>query len=626
MGNKRFRFGTERRWLTILVLAVLVPLAAFQALHVRDQRQTQSEHQQALLGRIALAVSDRLDLELTTASRLLATLAEVPQLGTPGHPACSTILADMLPTQPHYTNLSQVDETGHIVCSSSPLPAPVDVRRSRNIRAAFETGAVGVSDFKRGLLTKRPVLVLSHPLPGADGTVTGTLNIGLSLDWLQEHLQRRTLPDGATVTVTSRSGLVLASSDPSHPPGSLLPPEALAPTLALLRGGALPTTAPATAMSDGTIRAVTAVGELPSGAVVVVERPEAVAMADIDDMARLWFAAFAGLAVASLGAVYMTVDRLMLRRLDRLSATARSFAQGKYDRRADVWRDDSGLSSLARDMDAMAGELATRERSLREALDDMTRARAETARFAYIAAHDLQEPLRAIGGFTRLLDKRLGDATDPDVRHYMDRIVGAAERMRLMFKELMDYAVMDAGERLRRPVDLDAVVAEVAGAFPHASVSRAGLPVVAGNPGQLRQLVRNLLDNAVTYAGADGRHPDVAVSAQRQGDVWEIAVRDNGPGIPAEDRETVFHLFKKLHARETHPRTGPGTGLPIARRIAELHGGRMWVVPRTDQEDVDIGCDVRFTLSATEPDPTPEAGEAAPAGSASVPSRKGAAA
>lgn len=215
----------------------------------------------------------------------------------------------------------------------------------------------------------------------------------------------------------------------------------------------------------------------------------------------------------------------------------------------------------------MAGDLDAREKSLRAALEDMTRARAETARFAYIAAHDLQEPLRAIGGFTRLLEKRLKHVVDADktARGYMDRVVAAAERMRVMFKQLMDYAVIDSGQRRWESVDLEKLARRSAERHPHADIRIENLPVVAGDARLLQRLMNHLLDNAVAhgYDTTGATPPRIVLSALQHETTWEISVRDNGPGIPERDRETVFHLFKTLKSRnDLDPQAGSGVGSP----------------------------------------------------------------
>ncbi|MCA1972730.1 MAG: cache domain-containing protein, partial [Caenispirillum sp.] len=220
MRGRRFRFGTERRWLMVLVAVVLAPLAGYQAVHVAEQRTLMLAHERDSLARTAAAVSQQLTVELTRAAELLASLTAVPQLATPGHPDCPAVLRGIAAGQRRYTNFSVVDASAYIVCSSAPLPAPVFVGNQPNIGEAFETGGLGLSGFKLGPLSGKPVIVLSQPLRNAGGHVAGTLNTGLSLDWLQETLTARSGPAGTRIVVFDRNGLVLGASDPALPPGA----------------------------------------------------------------------------------------------------------------------------------------------------------------------------------------------------------------------------------------------------------------------------------------------------------------------------------------------------------------------------------------------------------------------
>lgn len=587
MAGRKLRFGTERRWLMVLVAAVLTPLAAFQALHVHEQRREALEHERESLIRVARDVGSQMNMELNRTAELLGSLAAIPQLAAPGHPDCPAVLAGVAGNQPRYTNFSIVDRRAYIVCSSSPLVRPLFVGNQPNIGEAFETGGLGLSGFKVGPLSGKPVIVLSQPLRDGDGRVIGTINAGLSLDWLQDSLSSNRVSHRARVVVFDQTGLVLAASDPDLAPGTHVPAGELRQARAAIAGH------PEPAESGGYLSVYEAVSGLPQGAIVTAGLPAAAVVGPLDAQARLWFMAFALLAVVSLAGIYLTLDRLLLRRLDHLSETARRFAGGDYAGRADLWRDRGGLSELARDLDAMAEDLEARERNLRETLEDMAKARAETARFAYIAAHDLQEPLRAIGGFTQLLGRRLPEDIDPQARHYMARITAAAERMRTMFKELMDYAVLDSSERQLEPVDLGALVRDAARRLGGVHLVAERLPVVAGNPGQIARLIDHLIDNAVIFTAPD-RPPRIVVSAWRRRDAWEISVRDNGIGIPDGAREAVFHLFKKLDPESGLG--GTGIGLSVARRIAEIHGGRMWISAVGG-----VGCDVRFTLDAVAP-------------------------
>ncbi|MDG5819784.1 PAS domain S-box protein [Natronococcus sp. A-GB7] len=207
--------------------------------------------------------------------------------------------------------------------------------------------------------------------------------------------------------------------------------------------------------------------------------------------------------------------------------------------------------------------------------------RAETRRleqFAYAASHDLQEPLRMVSSYLQLVERRYADELDDDGREFLAFALEGAERMRNMIDGLLAYArVKTRGEPLE-PVDLDAVFEDARSdlkmriSATDADITVDPLPTVEGDESQLRQVFQNLLDNAIEYS--DGP-PRIHVSAERRDSVWEISVRDEGIGIPADERDQIFEMFQRLHGRGAHD--GTGIGLALCERIVERHGGEIRV-------------------------------------------------
>lgn len=219
----------------------------------------------------------------------------------------------------------------------------------------------------------------------------------------------------------------------------------------------------------------------------------------------------------------------------------------------------------------MTDQLADREHALMQS-------NKELERFATIAAHDLQEPLRTILTFTDLTDRRFGSTLDPDARDYLLRVAGAASRMRALIEDLLLYARIGQVERQFERVDLNRVAQEaMANIEPliietGARIEMGELPVVMGNEQGLQQLFTNLLSNAMKYKLADA--PYVRVEAQQREREWIIAVADNGKGIDPANHERIFELFRRLEGRDV---SGTGLGLAICARIVDVHGGRIWV-------------------------------------------------
>ncbi|WP_265109804.1 PAS domain S-box protein [Halosolutus halophilus] len=217
--------------------------------------------------------------------------------------------------------------------------------------------------------------------------------------------------------------------------------------------------------------------------------------------------------------------------------------------------------------------------------------------FAYAASHDLQEPLRMVTSYLRLLENRYGDAFDEDGEEFLEFAVDGADRMREMIDGLLEYSRVETRGDPFEPVDLDAVVDEVLADLQFridesdAEITTAELPRVEGDASQLRQVVQNLLSNAIAYSGDEP--PRVHVGADRRGGKWVISVRDEGIGIDPADQDRVFTIFDRLHSREEYE--GTGIGLALCERIVERHGGDIWV-----ESEPGEGATFSFTLPASD--------------------------
>ena len=235
----------------------------------------------------------------------------------------------------------------------------------------------------------------------------------------------------------------------------------------------------------------------------------------------------------------------------------------------------------------------SREALLRKAAE-LSRSNAELEQFAYIASHDLQEPLRMISSYCELIERRYGERLDDAGRRFLGFARDGAVRMRSLINDLLAYLRI-SGEVERRPcssqeacrqaIDNLRVAIDDAGA----AVTVDRLPEVIADPGQLMQIFQNLLGNALKYRG--DRRPEIRVSGRRDGESVEFAVVDNGIGIGSEHFERIFGVFQRLHGENDF--SGTGIGLAVCRKLVERSGGRIWV-----ESQVGIGSTFRFTLPA----------------------------
>ena len=211
--------------------------------------------------------------------------------------------------------------------------------------------------------------------------------------------------------------------------------------------------------------------------------------------------------------------------------------------------------------------------------DALVRSNLDLQRFAYVASHDLQTPLRSIASFVELLRTTYGDKLDAQGQDWLARAGKSAEHLQTLIRDLLEYSRLDAEPRPFDTVSMAEVLDRVTSLLD-ASVRDAGatitsdaLPEVSGDRSQLIQLVLNLVGNAIKYRGKDA--PRVKIGAVDRADHWEFVVRDNGIGIAPRFHQQVFEVFKRLHGTKDYP--GTGIGLAICRRVVDRHGGKIWV-------------------------------------------------
>ena len=241
------------------------------------------------------------------------------------------------------------------------------------------------------------------------------------------------------------------------------------------------------------------------------------------------------------------------------------------------------------------------QQRLEETIDKLETSNERLEQFAYAASHDLQEPLRMVSSYLRLIQRRYEDVLDDEGEEYLEFAINGADRMRDMIDALLDYSrVQTQGDPLE-PLDLDSVFQDTLSDLDYqiersdAEITSETLPQVRGDPQQLRQLFQNLVENAITYSGDDP--PRIYVTAERDGSDWIVSVRDEGIGIDPDDQERIFEVFQRLHSREEYP--GSGVGLALCQRIIERHDGEIWV-----ESEPGEGATFSFSLPSATAHPT----------------------
>jgi light-regulated signal transduction histidine kinase (bacteriophytochrome) len=240
------------------------------------------------------------------------------------------------------------------------------------------------------------------------------------------------------------------------------------------------------------------------------------------------------------------------------------------------------------------------EEELAKKIEELGRSNRELEQFAFVAAHDLQEPLRMVAAYTRLLAEKYRGRLDADADRYIAHASEGAQRLQTLIQDLLSYSRVGRSETACKEVDSNFALADATKNLSHsisetgAVIDAAPLPTVAADRPRLTQVFQNLVGNAIKFRGEQA--PRISIGAARTEDnCWQFSVRDNGIGIGQEHAEAVFAVFHRLHTRAEYP--GNGIGLAICKRIVEGLGGRIWLESRPGE-----GTTCKFTLPAVDSD------------------------
>jgi signal transduction histidine kinase len=348
-----------------------------------------------------------------------------------------------------------------------------------------------------------------------------------------------------------------------------------------------------------------AVGKLQADILTVRNTTADAAMHSGSTLVSIMIAA-AVIIILAGAALMLLLDRLVSRPVVELAEQVREVAAGHYDRQI-ASSGSPELRRLATDVDGMRRQIADELSEVREArsqvewvndqlknqTDELTRSNRDLEQFAYVASHDLQEPLRKVASFCQLLQRRYSGQLDERADQYIAFAVDGAQRMQSLINDLLAFSRIGRLTSGFTDVDLNRVLTEVSSQLESRTgedgkIVWADLPIVEGEEPLLTTLFVNLIGNSLKFRRPDVP-PVITVSAQRAGEEWQVNVRDNGIGIEPEFADKVFVIFQRLHARDAYE--GTGIGLAIVKKIVEYHGGRIWL-----DLDVETGTSINFTL------------------------------
>jgi len=470
-----------------------------------------------------------------------------------------------------------VDLKGRIVASSDAADVGDSIQNQEYFQKVLSGEPWWLSDFLSSTRTEEPTIMLARRIAGDDDKLLGIMVAEVDPRRLSEFTLRiQPTEHGAFTVFDRRNRLVYVypevRSDVIGSDWANLDPQ-----LREVRSGAEEAMGRVISPLDGQQRIAARVTVGNTGWVVGASRPLAVVMRTV--VRSLWIVAIINLAVIVFSATTaLAFSRRILKVLGHLQSHAQAFGQGDLESRMDVVELEE-FEQLAETFNLMADQIRERQQAAETAMADLRRSNQELEQFAYVASHDLQEPLRVISGYVQLIQRRYRGKIDADADQFIDYTVEAAHRLQQLINDLLEYSRIGSRGRAMKPTEAEAALATALDAMQRAigdadaKITHDPLPIVLADAAQLARVFQNLIGNAIKYHRECA--PEIHVSAVQDGDLWQFSVRDNGIGIDPAYWSQIFLIFQRLHTRQQY--SGTGIGLSICKRIVERHGGRIWI-------------------------------------------------
>jgi signal transduction histidine kinase len=599
---RRPLFSRLRARLLALVLLAILPALGLVLYTAVDQRRAAEKEAIASAKRIVSLAAATQKQHVEAARQLLITLSQLRDIRPERAAEAEALFQSLLEVHAVYVNIGAIDPDGYLFASGLPATNRLYLGDRSYFQNARDTGKFAVGEYQIGRITGKSILSMALPIRGRErGRFYGVVFVALDLNWLNQLAARAELSDGSTLTVLDRNGTILmrysVPESGDHWVGQSMAADPR--VMSFLKSGG--DAAGVAAGLDGVKRLYTSTPLSRSAGIadahVIVGLPVQVAYAAANHTLALNLIFLGAVALLALAAAWIAGDIFVLKQVRGLVVAAQRMRHGILSARSGVAHDPGEIGQLALTFDEMAATLEQRVAELQRAeselkalnedlekrvLDrtlELRRSNEDLEQFAYVASHDLQEPLRMITNYLQLLRQRYKDKLDAGADDFIGFALDGSKRMHQLIHDLLTYSrVGTHGKEFTRTDCAQALASALANLRVAIEESRAAithdpLPTVKGDEVQLTQLFQNLIGNAVKFRGEAA--PRVHIAAQRTGAEWEFSVCDNGIGIAPEDFQRIFIVFQRLHSREKYP--GTGIGLSVCKKIVERHGGRIWV-------------------------------------------------
>lgn len=553
----------------MIAILMVVGLREIEKVALLERSEQAAEKASALLSWL-----DDLQIRLTTISQWRSLPDLISQLdgGQLDAPARATLRLELArwagSSLGYFQSIVVLDpETGVVIVASDPNEEGKILRSRTHFQEVVSTQRPYLQSPSYSLSLEAVTITLAHPIYGLNGELIGVLAADTILDGLDRIIGRQSgaLPSNISYIVNGAQLFV------TQPPGLTDAAALRRPNFSLMAQTC--TAGNTSSMVAEDYRSVTVIA-----AFVWLDEPGLCVISQVDRADVVAGAGGIALTILIVGTVTLAIGsiiaallaRTLARPIVSLATAARAVREGAVTT-IDPKDGSDEIQLLAREFNGMVHAVATRENELR-------RSNQELQEFAYVASHDLQEPLRKITAFGNLLNTEKSDQVDSEGKTYINYMVDAASRMQVLINALLLYSRLTTKAELFSPTALDDVLATVLDDLSLAITESGGsvraerLPTVLADSQQMARLFLNLVGNALKFR-KPGVPPKVQIRASLMdgGTVWRIEIQDNGIGFDPKFVDEIFKPFRRLHSRSQY--AGTGMGLAICRKIVERHGG-----------------------------------------------------
>lgn len=600
--QSRIFFGSLRLRAIFLVLLAIIPLLGLTLYSYLEQRGAAIKEVQRDAILVARNVAKIQETLFQNASQLFQTLAQLPQVLQKDPAACNLLFSRVIENHESFLSLLVAYPYGDIFASAPPSAKAINVADRAWFKAVMQTRGMVIGAPILGRVTGRYTLPLGSPVRDPTGKITAVLASGLDLEWLGRFIMQASLPQNSILLMADRQGKVMFRyPNPQKYIGRQLPETALVKTMISQGVGVTEGVMSGVPRLFGFARLSAPFEEFQ----VAVGIPQAAAFAGIDRNLKRNLIILGLVAMLVMAAAWFSAEFFILGPLKGLERVTHQLAAGDMTVRAGPPYRSGELGLLARDLDHMADALQDRDSRLKQVaaelstrIQELNAAYKELESFSYTVAHDLRAPLRAIGGFSRILLEESGKNLDTEGLRYLNIIQSDIKKMGNLIDDLLTLSRLGRREMRIRDLEMEelarSVFAELRKKEPEREVQVifSSLPGGWGDRDMLRLVLENLLGNALKFTRPRG---DAVIEIT--GEVADreniYCVKDNGVGFEMEYVAKLFEVFQRLHPEDEFE--GTGMGLAIVQRIIQRHGGRVWAEGKVGE-----GAKFCFTLPKEE--------------------------